>query len=100
MNEVRARTLKGFCIAYGVSRSRAYLLLASGKIRGVCLDGRTLILEDSALEWLAGLPTYVPNYLPNQDAGGQNRTGRDAIGRRKPRGSVVSMDNPGQSETA
>jgi hypothetical protein len=70
---VQARTVRDFCRAYGVSRSRAYLLLAAGKIRAVKDRDLTLILEDSAREWLANLPPHSSTYRAGLDLMGRDR---------------------------
>jgi excisionase family DNA binding protein len=51
-----ARTVKGFCEAYGVGRSRAYELINEGKLTTVKAGTRTLITEESAQDWFNRLP--------------------------------------------
>lgn len=75
MTDIRARTIRGFCAAYGVSRSTAFRLLATGKLRGVRMGPRsTLILEESAREWLAGLPAQSPAHTQASDGVERTRT--------------------------
>jgi excisionase family DNA binding protein len=53
---VQARTVQGFCAAYGVSKSTVYELLGREILTAVKYGKRTLILEDSAQEWFKSLP--------------------------------------------
>jgi hydrogenase maturation factor len=55
-DSVVARTIKGFCEAYGVGRSRAYELINEGKLVTVKAGTRTLITEESAQDWFNRLP--------------------------------------------
>jgi hypothetical protein len=52
---VVARTIKGFCEAYGVGRNMAYELINDGKLKAVKAGARTLIIEESARDWIGGL---------------------------------------------
>ena len=52
---VVARTIKGFCAAYGVGRTKAYELIAKGKLEVRKVGTRTLITEDSAQRWFSAL---------------------------------------------
>jgi hypothetical protein len=68
-DSIVARTVKGFCKAYGVGRSRAYELINGGKLTVVKAGSRTLITEESAQKWFSGLPrkrgrTVIPHPLP------------------------------------
>jgi excisionase family DNA binding protein len=56
----RAYTVAEFCRAYGVSRSRAYELMAGNAIEYRQLGARRLILADSIDGWLASLPGNAP----------------------------------------
>lgn len=87
-----ARTVAGFCAAYGVSRSRAYLLLANGDLRAVKDGKRTLILEDSARAWLDRL-THKPTHKSGVDCAERNGTHRDGGRNRNGRRTVVSLDD-------
>jgi hypothetical protein len=46
-----ARTIKGFCQAYGRSRTRTYQLINEGRLQVVKDGSTTLILEESARTW-------------------------------------------------
>ena len=61
--DVRARTIEGFCKAYGQNRTGTYALIAAGKLNTVKAGRRTLILEYSAEAWLRSLPTNQPTKL-------------------------------------
>jgi excisionase family DNA binding protein len=52
---VQARTVKGFCAAYGVGVTRTYELINQGKLVAIKDGRKTLILESSARAWLEGL---------------------------------------------
>jgi excisionase family DNA binding protein len=56
MSEKVARTVRDFCETYSVSKTKAYELIASGKIEARKAGRRTLILEESARAWVATLP--------------------------------------------
>ena len=58
-DDVQARTVAGFCKAYGIGKTAVYELLATGKLRAVKAGTRTLILETSAKDWLSSLPVPV-----------------------------------------
>ncbi len=51
-----ARTVKGFCQAYGVKSTKAYELLNQGELTAVKAGKRTLILEETAQKWFQSLP--------------------------------------------
>ena len=51
-----ARTVKGFCQAYGISRATLYRLVDNGTLTVVKCGSRTLVLESDAKAWLASLP--------------------------------------------
>ncbi len=53
---LRALSMKDFCVRYSVGRTQAYKEIAAGRLRAVKVGRRTLIPEDSAEAWLAGLP--------------------------------------------
>lgn len=74
---VRARTVRGFCEAYGVGRSTAYELISEGRLVAVKAGNRTLIVEDSARAWFGGLPTHKSTHPRKPDLGGQKRTAVD-----------------------
>lgn len=50
----RAYRVHDFCRAFGLSRSTAYNLMASGKLRSVRVAGRRLIPADAAEALLRG----------------------------------------------
>ncbi len=54
--KIRAYTIKRFCRIYSTSRSKAYELMAAGKIQAVKNGKRTLIPVESAEAWFASLP--------------------------------------------
>ena len=65
MNEKVARTVRGFCEAYGVGKSKVYELIAQGKLDVRKVGRRTLIVEESAKAWFnaAAKPSMdVPMY--------------------------------------
>ncbi len=49
-----------FCRAYGVSKSTAYELLASGALTAVKVGRRSLLTAASVERWRASLPKYQP----------------------------------------
>ena len=50
--QIIARTIKEFCRAYGVGHTKAYELIAQGKVEARKAGRRTLITEASARKWL------------------------------------------------
>jgi hypothetical protein len=65
MTEIMARTVKGFCEAYGVGRTMAYALMRDGTIAFRQVGDRRLIVEASARAWFEAQPsepTSVPTY--------------------------------------
>ena len=68
-----ARTVKGFCHAYGPSRSGTYKLIAAGKLETRKIGTRTYILEESALRLFA-----VPTTLPTSEVKTSVDAGRHA----------------------
>lgn len=66
--DIQARTVAGFCAAYGVGVTTTYALISAGKLRTVKAGRRTLIVEASAREWLLGLAHSVaPCQAPASD---------------------------------
>jgi hypothetical protein len=55
----RALTIDDFVKAYRVSRTSAYKLIGTGKLRSVVVSGRRLISVDSAEELLSGTSSMV-----------------------------------------
>lgn len=55
----RALTIDDFVKAYRVSRTSAYKLIGTGKLRSVVVSGRRLIPVDSAEELLSGTSSMV-----------------------------------------
>jgi excisionase family DNA binding protein len=54
-NQQRAFAIVDFCRRYGVSRSKAYDEIRSGRLTAVKVGRRTLIKDDDAERWLASL---------------------------------------------
>ncbi|MEQ1706877.1 MAG: helix-turn-helix domain-containing protein [Terricaulis sp.] len=54
----RLLTVKQFCAAYGMGRTRLYDLIAAGKIEAVKDGPKTLIPVESAEAWAASLPRF------------------------------------------
>ncbi|MDZ4692255.1 helix-turn-helix domain-containing protein [Terricaulis sp.] len=54
----RLYTVKQFCAAYGMGRTRLYDLIAQGKIEAVKDGPKTLIPTESAEAWAASLPRF------------------------------------------
>jgi hypothetical protein len=64
MDAIVARTVKDFCRAYGVGHTKAYELIAGGKVDARKVGSRTLIIEESAQQWLRSLgssPSMPPS---------------------------------------
>jgi hypothetical protein len=55
----RALTIDDFVKAYRVSRTSAYKLIGTGKLRSVVVSGRRLIPVDSAEELLSGTSSML-----------------------------------------
>ena len=55
----RAMSLAEFCQLYGLSRTKTYEEIKSGRLRAVKCGKRTLIIEDDAETFLRSLPTVV-----------------------------------------
>jgi hypothetical protein len=70
-----ARTIKGFCAAYGVGQTTTYGLIKRGILETRKAGLRTLITEASARAWFESLSaTYSPAYRrPPTTGGGQRR---------------------------
>ena len=51
----RAYSIRHFCEAFSVSRSKVYLLLAEGDIAAVNIVKKNLILAEEAERWLQSL---------------------------------------------
>ncbi len=66
MNDlIVARTVQGFCDAYGVSVTTCYKLISEGKIEARKMGTRkTLITEASAWNWYQGLGLPGPISVP------------------------------------
>jgi hypothetical protein len=54
--EIRAYTIRQFCEAYSVSRSRLYLMIGDGTIEARKSGKRTIITAAEAERWLNSLP--------------------------------------------
>jgi hypothetical protein len=75
-DSIVARTVQGFCQAYGVSRSKAFELLAQGKLERRKVGARTLIPEDSARKWFDSTFLPMSKARTSMDVGGPPRTRR------------------------
>lgn len=51
----KALSVKDFCLAYGVNRSKAFQLLSDGKLARYKLGRKTLIRVDDAEDWFVSL---------------------------------------------
>lgn len=51
-------SIRAFCDAYGVGRTRTYDLIAAGKLQAVKNGPRTMIDVESAEQWAASLPRF------------------------------------------
>jgi hypothetical protein len=51
-------SIRDFCDAYGVGRTRAYDLIAAGQLRAFKNGPRTMIDAESAEQWAASLPQF------------------------------------------
>lgn len=76
--EVRARTVQGFCRAYGIGRTATYELISEGRLQAKKFGKRTLIMEDSAKAWLASL-THIPAHIGHADLDDHRRPEADGI---------------------
>lgn len=54
----RLYTVKQFCAAFGMGRTRLYDLIAQGKIEAVKDGPKTLIPAESAEAWASSLPRF------------------------------------------
>ena len=54
----RLISIRAFCDAYGVGRTRTYDLIAAGKLHAVKNGPRTMIDVESAEQWAASLPPF------------------------------------------
>jgi excisionase family DNA binding protein len=59
-SERRAFPIADFCRRYSIGRTTAYREIAAGRLRAVKVGRRTLITEEAAKDWLAGLPGMQP----------------------------------------
>ena len=60
----RLLSIRSFCDAYGVGRTRTYDLIAAGKLRAVKNGPRTMIDVESAEAWAASLPRFKSGAAP------------------------------------
>ena len=51
-------SIRDFCDAYGVGRTRTYDLIAAGKVQAYKNGPRTMIDVESAEQWAASLPRF------------------------------------------
>lgn len=58
-DEPRLITIREFCARYAVGRSKAYELLNERKVEAKKFGSSTLIVSESAEEWMASLPPYA-----------------------------------------
>ena len=63
INARRAYTVPEFIAVYGVSRTRTYAEIGSGRLTARRLGGRTIITHDDAENWLASLPAHRPTMV-------------------------------------
>ena len=77
-----ARTIKGFCAAYGVGQTTTYDLIKRGILETRKVGLRTLITEASARAWFESLSaTYSPAYRrPPTAGGGRRRPAKEQAG--------------------
>jgi hypothetical protein len=57
---VVARTVQGFCEAYGLAKTKAYALIKSGTIETRKMGRRRFVIEESAQRWFHSLPMFPP----------------------------------------
>lgn len=75
-----ARTIKGFCAAYGVGQTTTYDLIKRGILETRKAGARTLITEASARAWFESLDTYSPAYRrPPTSSDGRRRAAKEKI---------------------
>jgi len=77
-----ARTIRGFCAAYGVGQTTTYDLIKRGILETRKAGMRTLITEASARAWFESLSAaYSPAYRrPPTVSDGQRRRAKEKIG--------------------
>ncbi len=51
-------SVKDFCSAYGLGRTRTYELIGSGAVEAVKDGAKTLITAESAERWAQSLPSF------------------------------------------
>ena len=51
----RAYSISEFCAAFGVSRSKTYMLLAAGELTAIKLGSKNLIRTEEAERWFNSL---------------------------------------------
>ncbi|HCK83100.1 MAG TPA: excisionase [Hyphomonadaceae bacterium] len=61
-------TIREFCTAYGVGRTRAYALINQGAVEAVKIDASTRITGASAEAWAATLPRVKAKSAPRSGA--------------------------------
>jgi hypothetical protein len=82
-------TVNEFCAAYGVSRSKLYLLWQEGEgPTYIKVGSRTLIAKTDANKWASNLPRIKPKDIYDQNADGT------------PSASVDSRQAESESETS
>jgi hypothetical protein len=81
--EVVARTMKGFCEAYGVGITKAYELIADGTLEARKMGRRVFIIEKSAQRWIAGLPAHSLSHTSGAAAGESQRKSAKERGKRQ-----------------
>ena len=52
----RARTVRQFCVDYGVGKTLTYAEIKAGRLRAVKVGFKTLILHDDSEAWVRSLP--------------------------------------------
>jgi excisionase family DNA binding protein len=58
-NNPKLITIREFCARYAVGRSKAYQLLKERKVEAKKFGSSTLIVAESAEEWMENLPSYA-----------------------------------------
>ena len=60
-----ALSVREFCSATGLCKTKVYQMLAVGELVAKRADGRTLIPVTNALKWFDALPDYERREVPN-----------------------------------
>ena len=60
-----ALSIRDFCSATGLCKTKVYEMLGSGELAAKRSNGRTLIPVDAAIKWFDALPDYTPREVCN-----------------------------------